>query len=173
MFNNNLWNHIFHAKAVNRLQLRSIELRNAMHNSPGFLARIGSVSFSKDSSSVKITGAQTLSELLNIHKEIWDSGFQNDNLGPNPHGMFRSNGIPDIAEEEVFLGSKDYGIEEMSISEWEKYKDKGESLDNNSHIKPYLIVLQQYKKLLSSNVTMLLDAFSDEYMQLTDYGYGY
>ncbi len=49
-----------------------------------------------------LTDCQSLLELLKIHKELWTAGYRNKNLGPNTHGMFRTDYIPNMTPNEVF-----------------------------------------------------------------------
>lgn len=51
-----------------------------------------------------IEKSDSLGELLSIHKSAWTLGFQNENLGPDCYGMFRTESIPTMKPKEVFLG---------------------------------------------------------------------
>lgn len=59
---------------------------------------------------------------MNIHKDAWGSGFQNENSGPYPYGVFRTSNIPEMTITEVYLGGI-YGLNTNSISFWEEHKN--------------------------------------------------
>lgn len=95
-----------------------------------------------------------LRKLLDIHKDIWGNGLQNDNIGPNPYGMFRTKDIKEMKAEEVFLGDI-YGLWTFTIPEWEKERNQkfgsnGWMIDPN--ITMYELVAKQYRNHLLSNV---------------------
>lgn len=96
----------------------------------------------------------SLEELLSIHKEAWIVGFQNENLGPDKYGMFRTESIPTMQPSEVFLGNI-CGLFTHAIPFWEKRKSQPYGY-NGFNINPktrlYDIVLNQYKRLLISNI---------------------
>lgn len=104
-----------------------------------------------------INKCDSLEELLSIHKEAWIVGFQNENLGPDKYGMFRTENIPTMQPSEVFLGGI-WGLFTHAIPFWEERKSQPYyNIDgrNNFNIVPktrlYDIVLDQYKRLLISN----------------------
>lgn len=103
---------------------------------------------------VEIDGCKTLVELLHAHKDLWNKGFQNFNLGPCSWGMFRTTSIPKMHPSEVFLGGI-WGLSTRNIPFWEAYSDEdmsgnGFGLDPSTKI--YDLIMNQYRKLLRLNV---------------------
>lgn len=90
-----------------------------------------------------IEKCDSLEELLSIHKSAWTLGFQNENLGPDCYGMFRTENISTMEPSEVFLGGI-WGLFTHAIPFWEERKSQPLSL--------YSIILDQYKRLLISNI---------------------
>ena len=88
-----------------------------------------------------IEEATDLIQLLSVHKKIWVYGFRNQNLGPCEFGMFRTDNILHMTQDEVFLGNI-YGLWTFSIREWNHRADEGY----------YDIIVRQYRDLLESNV---------------------
>lgn len=96
----------------------------------------------------------SLEELLSIHKEAWIVGFQNENLGPDKYGMFRTESIPTMQPSEVFLGGI-WGLWTYAIPFWEERKPQPygyNGFNMDPKISLYDIVLDQYKRLLISNI---------------------
>ena len=173
MLRNNIWNHVFHHKKVNDTQIRALNVRHLIRNADSFLAKIGEVSCDERSKSATISGAKTLLELLEIHKEAWNEGFQNRNLGPCSHGMFRCDDISKMTANEVYLGDV-YGLFTLPISEWETTKDDGKTAGGYEiydYLTVYEIVLRQYKNHLSSNINSIVTALADEDLELRNSGY--
>lgn len=85
-----------------------------------------------------IEKCDSLEELLSIHKSAWTLGFQNKNLGPDKYGMFRTENIPTMQPSEVFLGGI-WGLWTYAFG-------------IDSKISIYSIILDQYKRLLISNI---------------------
>lgn len=113
----------------------------------------------------RLTDCKSLIELLEIHKELWTDGYRNKNIGPNPYGMFRTNYIPNMTPDEVYLGNI-FGLWTFSLQEWEK--DHKTLFGGNMYGIPanttnYEVVLRQYKQLLKSNVKILV-CFSEKYI---------
>lgn len=101
-----------------------------------------------------IEKCDSLEELLSIHKSAWTLGFQNENLGPDKYGMFRTESIPTMKPEEVFLGDI-WGSFTHTISFWEEHKPQSYGCNDfnmDPEISPYGIALDQYKRLLISNI---------------------
>lgn len=101
-----------------------------------------------------IEKCDSLEELLSIHKSAWTLGFQNKNLGPDKYGMFRTESIPTMKPEEVFLGGI-WGLFTHSIPFWEERKSQPCGYNGfgiNPEIHLYVIILDQYKRLLISNI---------------------
>lgn len=89
--------------------------------------------------SIKIAGS--LHEVFEIHKYMWEKGFRGRSIEPDYFGVFRTNSIPEMIPEEVFLGNI-YGIWTFNIPTWEKHKV--------DHKEEYQLVLNQYKMLLNN-----------------------
>ena len=171
---NNLWNRLFHAKDVKaNVELKS-RLQKLVNLAPDFISRIGYVSYQEgDEDSARVTGSTSLMELLSIHKELWDAGFQNENLGPCHYGMFRTESIPDMKPDEVWLGNI-YGLFTKNVPFWEKYKDEGKTGGGfviYEYLTVYQIVLSQYKRLLSSNVKAIEKNAAEQLEELKRLGY--
>lgn len=112
---------------------------------------------------VEIDGCQTLVELLHVHKDLWNKGFQNFNLGPCSWGMFRTKSIPNMHPSEVFLGGI-WGLSTRNIPFWEAYSDEdmsgnGFGLDDSTKI--YDLIMNQYRRLLWLNVEDLTNKAKD------------
>lgn len=91
---------------------------------------------------------------MNIHKVTWIIGFQNENLGPDKYGMFRTENIPTMQPSEVFLGGI-WGLFTHAIPFWEERKSQPygcNGFNMDPEISLYGIVLDQYKRLLISNI---------------------
>lgn len=175
MLKKNPWNCFFHKKKVDELQMRSLELQELIKIKTKFLDEIGVVNHDERdaSKSPEITGAKTLGELLRIHKEVWNAGFQDKHLGPTRHGMFRCDNIPEMTEDDVFLG-KLYGLPILPISQWEKYKSYGKSLGKSGiydYLTEYEIVLRQYKRHLSNIIRNLAGNYAEELKAMKENGY--
>lgn len=80
---------------------------------------------------------------MNIHKE---TGFQNENIGPCPYGVFRTLDIPSMTPDQIYL----WGLVTKPVSFWEerkedKYGCNGFGIDENLEM-----IVDQYRKLLTS-----------------------
>lgn len=53
----------------------------------------------------KVRSAKSLRELFTLHIQIWASGIQHSNFGPDQYGIFRTQDILKMRPEEVFLGN--------------------------------------------------------------------
>ena len=76
MRKNNLWNRIFFKKEV-RKNMKDAELQLTLSNNGARIIKA-------------VEKCDSLYELMDIHKEAWAIGFQNENLGPDKYGMFRT-----------------------------------------------------------------------------------
>lgn len=136
----NLWNRIFHKKELREQQAQRILAQRIIDAADQFLD--------------KLHECNGLHGLLYIHRECWKAGFNNKNLGPNEHGMFRAKDIAEMKAEEVYLGDI-YGMWTGNIPYWEKQKDKPYGF-NNLGIMPdttvYQLIVNQYKNLLVTNI---------------------
>ena len=139
MRKNNFWNRIFFKEEV-RKNMKDAVLQHTLSKNG---ARIINAVEKYDS----------LEELLSIHKEAWIVGFQNGNLGPDKYGMFRTESIPTMKPEEVFLGGI-WGLFTHAIPFWEERKSQPygyNSFGIDPKISLYDIILNQYKPLLYSH----------------------
>lgn len=140
MRKNNLWNRIFFKKEV-RKNMKDAELQLTLSNNGARIIKA-------------IEKCDSLYELMDIHKKAWAIGFQNVYLGPDRYGMFRTKSIPTMKPEEVFLGNI-WGLWTHTIPFWEERKSQpygcnGFGIDPEKSL--YGIVLDQYKRLLISNI---------------------
>lgn len=139
MRTNNLWNRIFFKEEV-RKNMKDAVLQHTLSKNG---ARIINA----------VEKCDSLEELLSIHKEAWIIGFQNENLGPDKYGMFRTESIPTMKPEEVFLGGI-WGLFTHAIPFWEERKSQPYGCNGfgiNPEASLYDIILYQYKRLLISN----------------------
>ena len=140
MRKNNLLNRIFFKKEI-RKNMEDAVLKHTLSKNG---ARIVNA----------INKCDSLEELLSIHKEAWIVGFQNENLGPDKYGMFRTKNIPTMQPSEVFLGGI-WGLFTHAIPFWEERKSQPYGCNGfgiNPEISLYSIILDQYKRLLISNI---------------------
>lgn len=140
MKKNNLWNRIFFKEEI-RKNMEDAVLKHTLSKNG---ARIVNA----------INKCGSLEELLSIHKEAWIVGFQNENLGPDKYGMFRTENIPTMQPSEVFLGGI-WGLFTHAIPFWEERKSQPYGCNDfnmDPEISLYDIVLDQYKRLLISNI---------------------
>ena len=136
LLKNNLWNRIFHRKALKKQRTLYWRTKALVSNYPKVKEEI------EDSTD--------LLQLLTAHKQAWVYGFRNDNLGPCEFGMFRTKSIPDMTSDEVYLGNI-YGLWTFTLSEWQ----------NNRGSEDYNIVVFQYKNHLLSNVASIMKTAKD------------
>lgn len=97
--------------------------------------------------------AETLDELLEVHKKAWEIGYRNNNLEPCEYGMFRTESIPDMTIDEVYLGGI-WGLNTKNIRFWNEHCTdaigaNGYDIDEKRPI--YDLIKQQYRILLSKN----------------------
>jgi len=174
MEKNTLWNRLFHSNELKANAERKQKLQKIVELTPRFIDRIGYVTYREDDvDSAKVTGATSLMNLLSLHKELWDTGFQNENLGPCPYGMFRTESIPTMKAEEVFLGDI-WGLFTKNIPFWDKYQGEGKTGGGYpiyKYLTVYQIILGQYKRLLSSNVQAIAKDSEKELKELEKLGY--
>lgn len=135
-----LYMNIFHRKEMKR-QLRQLhKLRMIIKDA--------------DDYTDLLLSSEDLKELLFLHKNLWRNGLQNANIGPNKYGMFRTENIETMKDEEVFLGDI-YGIRTANIPFWEENKNEPYGV-NGFGIDPkkplYDIIVRQYREHLLSNI---------------------
>ncbi len=135
-----LWNRIFHHKELREQETQRICAQRIIDTADQFLD--------------DLQNCNELRGLIYIHRECWKAGFNNKNLSPNEHGMFRTKDIAEMKAEEVYLGDM-YGLWTFNVPAWEKQKDKPYGI-NNWGIMPdttvYQLVVNQYRKLLMLNI---------------------
>lgn len=118
-----------------------------------------------------INSATTLGQLLNIHRKVWNIGYQNENIGPCSYGIFRTENIDTMKLEDVYLGGI-YGLFTNNIPFWEAHKED-EYGANGFGIAPetklYDIIVKQYRCHLASNIRSIAvkaKHATDEYCDL-------
>ena len=141
-----LWNRLFLCRQQRRQRERVWNARRIISAAYPFLGALEK--------------ATSLSQLLEIHRDLWGSGFQNRNLAPDPCGMFRTKDILEMKPEEVYLGDL-YGLWTKTIPEWEehrqeKYGANAFGLDPDTPLYPSITDL--YRGHLASNVEAIRDA---------------
>lgn len=140
---NNKWNRIFHRNTIKSCQEKvNIYLTRCLEGQ-NFIEAIDK--------------AETLGQLLNIHKDAWGSGFQCNNLATCPWGIFRTKSIENMIPGEVYLGSIS-GLYTHAIPYWEEHKEE----KYNDFKTVYDVVLTQYKQLLRSNINYLFAVAKSE-----------
>ena len=86
--------------------------------------------------------SNSLSRLIDIHKQAWKAGIRTDGLKPDRYGMFRCDDITNMIEDEVYLGNI-HGLFTLSVREWNKRM--------NDDPGSYNLVCAQYRNHLISN----------------------
>ena len=111
----------------------------------------------------KIAECKSLMECFELHKDMWNKGFQNKNLGPDKFGMFRTEDITKMRPSEVYLGNI-YGLFTKSISDWKRY-EKEPIRGNDWHVPPETtigeLLVDQYKRILRSNIIAIHEELQD------------
>ena len=159
MRKNNAWNRLFHKVEVQEnVKQMSVYTKQCLEGQR-FLD--------------KIEGPNTLITLMNIHKDAWGTGFQNENIGPCSYGIFRTKDILKMTAEEVYLGGI-WGLFTHNIPFWEERKDdkygcNGFNIDEN--ISLYKIILDQYKNILTSNIKYMMQQAKAELHLYAQAGY--
>lgn len=171
---NNSWNRFFHKKTLKETSLRMKRLKKIIEVAPSFRERIGDIVIDKVGRSTTVSGATSLLELLKIHKEMWNEGIQNEELGPDQFGMFRTESISGMKPEEVFLGDI-WGLNTKSIPFWEECKNEEKiecgGFEIFNHLTVYEIILRQYKDQLRGGLDEAANAANKEISQLARLGY--
>lgn len=141
----NLWNRIFHKDRIHEQQ---DEARRQQH-----------IIDVADSIITALQDCNRLTEMYHLHKNIWDAGLRNRNIGPNQYGMFRTKDISTMRPEEVMLGNI-YGLWTFPIPAWEANEKAQEPFGANDYgIIPettvYEVIVTQYRNILMSNVRVI------------------
>lgn len=140
---NNLFNKIFRRKKLTEY-LRKVDKSKAL---VGWYPHLEQ----------RLKSATSLGQLLAIHRDAWNLGFQNPNLGPCPWGMFRTKSIPEMTPEEVYLGGI-WGLSTNNIPFWSQNKEEtmaGNGFGINDDKLIYELIMQQYRCHLRSNFNVL------------------
>ena len=159
MRKNNIWNRLFHkAEVQENIKQMSIYTKQCLEGQR-FLD--------------KIKEPNTLISLMNIHKDAWRTGFQNKNIGPCSYGVFRTLDIPSMTPDQIYLGGI-WGLFTHSIPFWEERKDdkygcNGFGIDENLSL--YEMIVDQYRKLLSSNIRAMFNNARSNYSYYKSLGY--
>lgn len=86
----------------------------------------------------RLEKSDSLLDLFSLHRQIWDSGIRNANIGPNEYGMFRTDDISRMKPDEVFLGNI-FGLFTLPLPQWIGAQEEP-------------LIVQQYRDHLLSNV---------------------
>ena len=159
MRRNNIWNRIFHNKEIKKNIAECDKFLKWNNQGQQFLDAIGK--------------AISLYRVLDIHRDAWGTGFQNENIGPCAYGIFRTKDISKMTAEEVYLGGI-WGLCTYNLPFWEKHKDdkygcNGFSIDENTSL--YELILNQYKNILTSNIKYMMQQAKAELYLYAQAGY--
>ena len=141
----NLWNRMFHSKALKEYQ----EWKKTAKNIIGWNKQLNE----------GLKRASSLQALINIHKHAWNIGYQNSNLGPCAWGMFRCESIPELTLDTLYLGDI-WGLWTDTGQFWEEHKDEtiaGNGFGIDPEKKVYDLIMQQYRQHLRSNINAIAD----------------
>ena len=130
----NFWNKLFHAEQLKAEFSKFIKAESILGFANEVLERIET--------------AKSLYDLVEAHKFMWEKNFRNENLAPCKWGMFRTENIPEMKPEEVYLGGI-YGLWTHTIPQWENCKE--------DEADAYRKIFNQYKMLLKSNYYKIVD----------------
>ena len=147
---NNLWNRLFHSKALKEYQ----EWKQTAGSIIGWNKQLNQ----------DLTRAKTLQELINVHKHAWDIGYRNPNIEPCAWGMFRCNSIPELTLDTLYLGDI-WGLWTNNGRFWEDHNseimaDNVFGIDANKKV--YDLIMQQYRQHLRSNINAIADNTAKE-----------
>lgn len=160
MRKNNLFNRIFHKKEVEATQAEAIKKEELIVRRENLVK--------------ELRECTTLQEVLNLHKRIWNLGYQYESIGPCPYGMFRTKDITNMKPEEVFLGGI-WGLFTKNISFWEENKDEKYGANGfglNPELSLYDMILKQYKNHLISNINAIAHKAGKDIEEYNTNGYG-
>lgn len=120
-----------------------------------------------------LQAAQTLPQLLEVHKMLWREGYQSANIGPCSYGMFRTENIETMKPEEIYLGGI-WGLYTKNIPFWEERKDEdygcnGFGLKEDTKI--YTLICNQYRYHLESNIRSIVSKAREQIADYCDLGY--
>lgn len=159
MIKNNWFNRTFHGKKVEEFQKVATKA-TALYALRNELIK-------------RLTAINDLNELLAFHKEIWNLGYRNANIGPCSYGIFRTDKIEDMLPEEVYLGGI-WGLFTKSIPFWEerrndKYGYNGYGIEPDTSL--YTMIVDQYRSHLRSNLNAIAVAAKKEIDKYVMLGY--
>lgn len=168
------WNRLFHLKQIKANYDLKEKLKSLVDFAPDFLEEIGEVTYKpEDYTSAKVTGADSLLKLLELHKEAWSTGFQNEYLAPDKK-TFRTKSIDTMTPDEVFFGGDLWGLDTHNITFWEGFKEEGKRNGGFSiyrYLTVYQIVLQRYKEILTGNIKLIKAQADRKIAELKEMGY--
>jgi hypothetical protein len=169
------WRRFLHPRKARAVDKLKDKYQHMISSAREFIDEIGYVNYPvKDPQLPIIIGVESLLRLVELHKEIWKAGFQNDELGPNPTGTFRTYSIETMVPEEVFLGFSN-GLGRKNIPFWEEHKDNYVEVDREypiyNYLTAYQVVLLEYKDILTSNIERITKELQRKLKQLNDEGY--
>ena len=147
---NNLWNRIFHSKALKEYQ----KWKEKANSIIGWNKQLNE----------DLKRATTLQELINVHKHAWNVGYRNSGLSPCSWGMFRCDVISELTLDNLYLGDI-WGLWTNTGRFWEEHKDEtmagnGFGIDPNKKV--YDLIMQQYRQHLRSNINAIADNTAKE-----------
>lgn len=96
----------------------------------------------------KAESAASLPDLIPIHKAVYgvletvDCPLQRAHLGPDEYGMFRSASIPELNQDNCYLGNI-FGLSTRPLRKWEESKSRDPEA--------YRTVMKQYGGIISSD----------------------
>ena len=142
---NNLWNRIFHSKALKEYQ----EWKEVAKSIIGWNKQLNQ----------DLARTSSLQELIDVHKHAWEIGYRNPNIAPCAWGMFRCESIPELTLDTLYLGDI-WGLWTNTGRFWEEHKDKtiarnGFGIDPEKKV--YDLIMQQYRQHLRSNINAIAD----------------
>ena len=151
----NWWNRYFYSDVLKEQEMKYRRFKKMVAEFPEL--------------DVKIINAKTLMEIFYAHKDAWNIGFRNRNLAPCEWGMFRTESIPTMKPEEVYIGGI-FGLNTHNIPEWDKM-DKGALMGPNGFglakdTKVYDLIVDHYRTVLRKN---LLDIRSNVLEYIDEY----
>ena len=154
-----MWNRIFHNKEIKKNIAECNKFLTWNNQGQQFLDAIDK--------------AISLYRVLAIHRDAWETGFQNENIGPCSYGIFRTKDISKMTAEEVYLGGI-WGLCTYNLPFWEKHKDdkygcNGFGIDENTSL--YELILNQYKNILISNIKAMMQQAKVELHLYAQAGY--
>ena len=142
---NNLWNRIFHSKALKEYKEWKVVAKSII----GWNKQLNQ----------DLERSKNLQDLINVHKHVWDIGYQSSNLAPCPWGMFRCESIPELTLDNLYLGDI-WGLWTNNGTFWEKHKNDtmaGNGFGIDPEKKVYDLIMQQYRQHLRSNINAIAD----------------